>query len=104
MLTTPIQPTLAGLSRESARTRKLTDWPMGMDLMFLPVVNKPDYPDHQRAIIDGVRLVETAGNNPGQWIDMQRAARCMARAWLLRRGGPIARRVARTRFNEQSVF
>ena len=43
----------------------MTDKPFGVNLTFLPVVNPPDYPGLIRAIIDGgVKMVETAGNNP----------------------------------------
>jgi len=74
VLTALTQPTPADLSREIARTRELTDQPIGVNLTFLPIVNKPDYPGYVRAIIDGgVRAVETAGNNPGQWVDMLKA-------------------------------
>jgi len=35
----------------------------------LPTVNAPDYPGYIRAIIEGgVKIVETAGNNPQKWI------------------------------------
>ena len=41
----------------------------GVNLTFLPTVSSPDYPGYIRAIIDGgVRIVETAGNNPQKWL------------------------------------
>ena len=59
------QKTPADLANEIARCREMTDKPFGVNLTFLPVVNSPDYPGYVRAIIEGgVKVVETAGNNP----------------------------------------
>ena len=45
----------------------MTDKPFGVNLTFLPTVNAPDYPGLVRVIIEGgVKIVETAGNNPQQ--------------------------------------
>lgn len=53
------------LAAEIARCRDMTDKPFGVNLTFLPVVNSPDYPGLVKAIIEGgVKVVETAGNNP----------------------------------------
>jgi nitronate monooxygenase len=47
----------------------MTDKPFGVNLTFLPAVTPPDYPGYIRAIIEGgVKIVETAGNNPQQWL------------------------------------
>ncbi len=55
------------LANEIARCRDMTDKPFGVNLTFLPTVNAPDYPGLVKAIIDGgVKVVETAGNNPVQ--------------------------------------
>lgn len=55
------------LADEIARCRDMTDRPFGVNLTFLPTVNAPDYPGLVKAIIDGgVKVVETAGNNPAQ--------------------------------------
>jgi len=63
------------LAREIARCRTMTDQPFGVNLTFLPSVKPPDYPGYVRAIIDaGVKIVETAGNNPQQWLPMLKAA------------------------------
>ena len=57
------------LAREIARCREMTDRPFGVNLTFLPIVNTPDYPGYIRAIIEGgVKVVETAGNNPQKWL------------------------------------
>jgi nitronate monooxygenase len=53
------------LAREIARCREMTDQPFGVNLTFLPIVNTPDYPGYIRVIIEGgIKVVETAGNNP----------------------------------------
>jgi len=61
----------ADLANEIARCRAMTAKPIGVNLTFLPTVTTPDYPGYIRAIIDGgVKVVETAGNNPQQWLPM----------------------------------
>ncbi len=65
------QPNAAALANEIRRCRELTDQPFGVNLTFLPIVNAPDYPGYIRAIIEGgVKIVETAGNNPQQWLPL----------------------------------
>ncbi len=57
------------LANEIRRCRAMTDKPFGVNLTFLPVLKAPDYPGYVRAIVDGgVRIVETAGNNPQKWL------------------------------------
>src|ERR1700733_7214443 len=57
------------LAHEIARCREMTDKPFGVNLTFLPSVNPPDYPGYIKAIIDnGVKIVETAGNNPQKYM------------------------------------
>jgi nitronate monooxygenase len=59
----------ADLAKEIARCRAMTDKPFGVNLTFLPSVNPPDYPGYVQAIIEGgVKIVETAGNNPAKWM------------------------------------
>jgi NADH:quinone reductase (non-electrogenic) len=54
-----------GLAAEIAKCRSMTDKPFGVNLTFLPSVTPIDYPGYIRAIIEGgVKIVETAGNNP----------------------------------------
>jgi len=63
------------LAREIRRCREMTDKPFGVNLTFLPIVNTPDYPGYIRAIIEGgVKVVETAGNNPQKWLPGLREA------------------------------
>lgn len=55
------------LAEEIARCRDMTDKPFGVNLTFLPALTPPDYPGYVKAIIDGgVKIVETAGNNPAK--------------------------------------
>lgn len=55
------------LANEIARCKDMTDKPFGVNLTFLPTVNAPDYPGLVKVIIEGgVKVVETAGNNPAQ--------------------------------------
>ena len=57
------------LANEIRRCREMTDKPFGVNLTFLPTVTSPDYPGYIRAIIEGgVKVVETAGNNPQKWL------------------------------------
>ncbi len=61
------QKSAGDLANEIARCKDMTDKPFGVNLTFLPVVNSPDYPGMVKAIIEGgVKVVETAGNNPVQ--------------------------------------
>ena len=63
------------LAHEIAKCRAMTDKPFGVNLTFLPTVTSPDYPGYIKAIIDGgVRVVETAGNNPQKWLPMMQEA------------------------------
>lgn len=59
------------LANEIAKCRAMTDKPFGVNLTFLPTVSSPDYAGYIRVIIDGgVKVVETAGNNPQKWLPM----------------------------------
>lgn len=63
------QKTPEALAKEIARCKEMTDKPIGVNLTFLPIVNTPDYPGYIKAIIEGgVRIVETAGNNPQKFM------------------------------------
>lgn len=63
------QKTPKDLANEIMRCQKLTDNPFGVNLTFLPTVTTPDYPGYIDAIIDhGVKIVETAGRNPQQYL------------------------------------
>ena len=63
------QRTPQDLANEIARCKDMTDKPFGVNLTFLPIVNQPDYPGYIKAIIEGgVKVVETAGNNPAVYM------------------------------------
>ena len=63
------------LANEIARCRDMTDKPFGVNLTFLPSVTPPDYPGLVQTIIDsGVKVVETAGNNPAKWLPPMKEA------------------------------
>jgi nitronate monooxygenase len=63
------------LAAEIRRCRELTDKPFGVNVTFLPAVVPPDYPGLIKAIVDGgVRIVETAGNNPAKWMPLFKEA------------------------------
>lgn len=69
VLTALTQPTPEDLLREIARTRTMTDRPFGVNLTILPTINPPPYADYLQAIIDGgIKVVETAGNSPVEFI------------------------------------
>ncbi|AEG49802.1 2-nitropropane dioxygenase NPD [Sphingobium chlorophenolicum L-1] len=64
-----------GLRKEIARCRSMTGKPFGVNLTFLPSVNPPDYPGFVNVIIEeGIRIVETAGNNPQEWMPLLKDA------------------------------
>jgi NAD(P)H-dependent flavin oxidoreductase YrpB (nitropropane dioxygenase family) len=57
------------LANEIARCKDMTDKPFGVNLTFLPILNAPDYAGMVRVIIEGgVKIVETAGNNPVEYL------------------------------------
>ena len=65
IITALTQKTPADLANEIARAQDMTDKPIGVNLTFLPTVKAVDYPAIVKVIIDsGVKVVETAGNNP----------------------------------------
>src|SRR5208282_4759939 len=62
------------LAREIDRCRDMTDQTFGVNLTFLPSFAAPPYPEYIRAIVEGaVRIVETAGRNPAQYIPALKA-------------------------------
>ncbi len=57
------------LANEIARCKRMTDKPFGVNMTFLPALTPPDYPGLFKVIIEsGVRIVETAGRDPSQWL------------------------------------
>lgn len=69
ILTALTQPTPADLRQEIAQTQAMTAAPFGVNLTILPTINPPPYAEYLQAIIDsGVKVVETAGNSPAEFI------------------------------------
>jgi NAD(P)H-dependent flavin oxidoreductase YrpB (nitropropane dioxygenase family) len=69
ILTALTQPTPEYLRKEIARCRTMTDQPFGVNLTILPAITPPPYAEYLQVIIDsGIRIVETAGNNPKDFI------------------------------------
>jgi NADH:quinone reductase (non-electrogenic) len=63
------------LAKEIARCRDMTDKPFGVNLTFLPSFTEPPYPEYIAAINEGgVRIVETAGRSPEQYMPALKAA------------------------------
>lgn len=75
VLTALTQPTPDALAAEIARCRSLTDQPFGVNLTILPTTTPPPYADYVTAIIDsGVKVVETAGRSPAEFIERFKSA------------------------------
>ncbi len=63
------------LAEEIARCRGMTNKPFGVNLTFLPTFATPPYPEYIAAIKEGgVKIVETAGRNPEQYMPALKAA------------------------------
>ena len=68
-ITALTQPTPDDLLKEIERTRQMTDKPFGVNLSILPAIKPIPYEEYARAIIDsGIKIVETAGQNPEQFL------------------------------------
>ncbi len=64
-ITALTQPTPERLANEIKRTREMTDKPFGVNLTILPTINPVPYDEYRQVIIEaGIKIVETAGNNP----------------------------------------
>jgi nitronate monooxygenase len=69
ILTALTQPSPDDLRKEIARCRTMTDQPFGVNLTILPAITPPPYSEYLDAIIESdIRIVETAGNNPKDFI------------------------------------
>ncbi|KAI9268864.1 2-nitropropane dioxygenase [Phascolomyces articulosus] len=75
IITALTQPTPDALRNEIRRCRTMTNKPFGVNLTFLPAITPPPYEEYTKAIIEeGIKVVETAGNNPGKYIKMFKEA------------------------------
>jgi nitronate monooxygenase len=69
ILTALTQPTPDDLRKEIARCRTMTNKLFGVNVTILPAITPPPYVEYINAIIEsGVKIVETAGNSPRDFI------------------------------------
>ena len=63
------------LAKEIARCHDMTDKPFSVNLTFLPAFTAPPYPEYIAAIVEGgIKIVETAGRSPEQYMPALKAA------------------------------
>lgn len=75
ILTALTQPTPEALAAEIARCRAMTDRPFGVNLTILPTASPPPYEAYlDAALASGVRVIETAGRSPKEFIGKAKAA------------------------------
>ncbi|EIW81375.1 inosine monophosphate dehydrogenase [Coniophora puteana RWD-64-598 SS2] len=78
ILTALTQPSPEALREAIRETRKLTDKPFGVNITLLPSINPPDYEGYAKAAVsEGIRIFETAGNNPGPLIKFFKSKGCI---------------------------
>jgi len=74
-ITALTQPTPEDLVKEIARCREMTDQPFGVNLTILPTIKPVPYDEYRQAVIEsGIKVVETAGNNPAPHMPAFKAA------------------------------
>ncbi|GBE83774.1 inosine monophosphate dehydrogenase [Sparassis crispa] len=78
ILTALTQPDPQALRLAIRETRKRTSNNFGVNITLLPTINPPDYEGYARAAVaEGVRIFETAGNNPGPLIKFFKSQGCV---------------------------
>lgn len=78
ILTALTQPNPDALREAIRKTRTLTDKNFGVNITLLPSINPPDYEGYARAAVEeGVKIFETAGNNPGPFIKFFKEKGCV---------------------------
>ncbi|KIM89308.1 hypothetical protein PILCRDRAFT_220079 [Piloderma croceum F 1598] len=78
ILTALTQPNPEALRVTIRETRQLTSKPFGVNITLLPSINPPDYEGFARvAVEEGIKIIETAGNNPGPLIKYFKANNCI---------------------------
>ena len=74
ILTGLTQPNPEALAAEIRRCREMTDKPFGVNLTIMPSANPPPYEAYLDVVLDsGVKVLETAGNNPKEFIAKAKA-------------------------------
>lgn len=75
ILTALTQPTPEALRAEIARCRSMTEKPFGVNLTILPATSPPPYEAYLDAALEsGVKVIETAGRSPKEFIAKAKAA------------------------------
>ena len=75
ILTALTQPTPEALAAEIQRCRGMTDKPFGVNMTILPTASPPPYEAYLDVVIgSGIKVLETAGNNPKEFIAKAKAA------------------------------
>lgn len=75
ILTALTQPSPDALLLEIQRCRRMTDKPFGVNLTILPSATPPPYEAYLDAVIaGGVKILETAGNNPKELVQKAKDA------------------------------
>jgi NAD(P)H-dependent flavin oxidoreductase YrpB (nitropropane dioxygenase family) len=68
-------PTPAALADEISRCKALTNKPFAVNVTTLPSISPPPYEEYRAVIMDaGVKIVETSGSNPKEFVPIYRAA------------------------------
>ena len=74
ILTALTQPSPEDLYQEILRCKEMTDLPFGVNLTILPTINPVPYMEYAEAAIrGGVRVVETAGRSPEDFMPLFKA-------------------------------
>ncbi|GAT19697.1 2-nitropropane dioxygenase family oxidoreductase [Aspergillus luchuensis] len=74
-LTALTQPTPEDLRKEIRKCKTMTKKPFAVNITLLPALVPPDYGAYAQVVIDeGIKIVETAGNNPGPVIEKLKKA------------------------------
>lgn len=69
ILTALTQPSPEALANEIKLCRQMTDQPFGVNLTMLPSTSPPPYAEYlDAALSSGIRIIETAGNSPKEFI------------------------------------
>jgi nitronate monooxygenase len=70
-LTGLTQPTPEDLAKEITRCKEMTDQPFAVNLTILPTIKPVPYDEYAQAVAEGgVKVIETAGRNPEQYMPM----------------------------------
>src|SRR4029450_9791359 len=94
ILTGLTQPTPDDLRKEIKRCRHMTDQPFGVNLTILPTLVPRPYGEYIDAIVEsGVKIVETAGNNPNPFLPKFKHAgsKVIHKCTSVRHGGSAGR-------------